>query len=116
MSEERCIFCRIARGEVPATLVHEDDEIVAFRDVDPKAPTHILIIPRRHVVSVAAMDDADRDLAGQLLLAARDIAQSEGLTASGFRVVTNTGPDAGQSVDHLHIHVLGGRAMRWPPG
>jgi histidine triad (HIT) family protein len=111
-----CIFCRIANGEIPARIVHEEDDLVAFHDTDPKAPTHILIIPRRHIVSVGALADEDEAVAGRLLLAARDIAKKENIAQSGFRVVTNTGDDAGQSVAHLHVHVLGGRGMKWPPG
>ncbi len=116
MTEAGCIFCRIGRGEIPADLVHDEDDLLAFRDIDPKAPTHILIIPRKHIVSVGAMDDGDETIAGRLMLAARDIAQREHLADSGFRIVANTGKDGGQSVDHLHLHLLGGRVMRWPPG
>jgi len=110
-----CIFCRIAAGDLPATIVHRDDDIVAFRDVAPQAPTHILIIPTRHVASAAELGDGDREMAGRLLTAAVHIAAQAGLHA-GYRLVINTGRQGGQSVDHLHIHVLGGRPMRWPPG
>jgi histidine triad (HIT) family protein len=109
-----CLFCRIARGEIPAKLVAETEDCVAFRDIDPKAPTHVLVIPRRHVASLADTDDAA--LVGKLSLLAARIAEDEGLTESGYRTVVNTGPDAGQTVFHLHLHLLGGRAMRWPPG
>lgn len=111
-----CLFCKIAAGEIPATLVYQDDDIVAFRDIRPVAPTHILLIPRRHVASVAAATEADQALLGVLLLAAARLARDEGLAEDGYRVVTNTGPNAGQSVPHLHFHLLGGRAMSWPPG
>jgi histidine triad (HIT) family protein len=110
-----CIFCRIASKDVPATIVYEDDEVVAFRDLAPKAPTHVLLIPRKHVDSLDHAVPADRDLLGRLLLAAKTVAAQDGL-GDGYRVVTNVGPAAGQSVLHLHFHVLGGRPMAWPPG
>lgn len=109
-----CLFCRIARGEIPATLVAESEDCVAFRDIDPKAPTHVLVIPRRHVASLTEADDAR--LVGALSLLAARIARDEGIADGGYRTVINTGPDAGQSVAHLHLHLLGGRAMHWPPG
>lgn len=113
---EGCLFCRIAAGEVPATVVQQDDEVLAFRDIDPKAPVHTLVIPRRHVASVNELTDTDHDLVGKLVATAKAIAKSEGIAESGYRLVMNTGPDAGQSVAHIHLHVLGGRPMRWPPG
>ena len=109
-----CLFCRIARGEIPATIVAQTDDCVAFRDIDPKAPTHVLVIPREHVASLADADDAA--LVGKLALLAAEIARSEGLTDRGFRTVINTGPDAGQTVHHIHLHLLGGRQLHWPPG
>jgi histidine triad (HIT) family protein len=115
LSNDGCLFCRIAAGEIPAKIVYEDDDVLAFRDIDPKAPVHVLVIPRKHVASASALD-GDADLAGRLLLAATHIAEEEGLGGSGYRIITNTGRDGGQSVDHLHLHVLGGRAMTWPPG
>ncbi len=114
MSDPSCLFCRIVRGEIPAKLVAETDDCVAFRDIDPKAPTHVLVIPRRHVASLAEADDAA--LVGQLSLLAARIAREEGIAESGYRTVVNTGPDAGQTVFHLHLHLLGGRPLRWPPG
>ncbi len=111
-----CIFCRIAAGDLPADTVLETDELLAFRDVAPQAPVHVLVIPRRHVRSVGTLAPEDEALAGRLLLAARSVAEDEGLLESGFRVVANTGGDGGQSVDHLHLHVLGGRSLSWPPG
>lgn len=108
-----CIFCRIARGEIPATIVAESDVALAFRDLDPKAPVHVLVIPREHVTSLAHSSDP-ATLGGMLVLAA-EVARTEGL-AGGYRLVVNTGPDAGQTVHHLHAHVLGGRHMAWPPG
>lgn len=112
-----CIFCRIARGEIPAGVVRRTDEAVAFHDVDPQAPTHVLVIPVRHVSAVRdARDEDGRRLLGTLFAFAADVASSVGLDAGGYRIVTNTGRDAGQSVDHLHLHLLGGRRMSWPPG
>lgn len=116
MSESDCIFCKIAAGEMSADMVREDDRVVAFRDVNPQAPTHILVIPRKHIPSVNRLDDADASLVGDLYLAARDIAAEEGVADDGYRLVMNTGEGAGQSVFHIHLHLLGGRALGWPPG
>jgi histidine triad (HIT) family protein len=110
-----CLFCRIVAGEIPATRVHEDDLVVAIRDIGPQAPTHVLVMPVAHIASAADLSDADGPLLGHLFAVAADIARSEGLDG-GWRLVTNVGPDAGQSVDHLHLHLLGGRRMAWPPG
>ena len=110
-----CVFCKIAAGEMPATIVQRTADLVAFRDIHPQAPTHILVIPTRHILSVAEMQDADVDLVGRMIAFARDVAQNEKL-GNGFRLVINSGPQAGQTVYHLHVHVLGGRAMHWPPG
>lgn len=110
-----CLFCRIAAGEIPADIVAEDEGWVAFRDIQPQAPVHVLVIPRVHVESAADLA-TDSDLAGELLRAASVVARTEGLEQDGFRIVTNVGERAGQSVMHLHFHVLGGRRMRWPPG
>ena len=109
-----CLFCRIVRGEIPATKIAETEDCIAFRDIDPKAPTHVLVIPRVHVASLADTDDAA--LVGKLSLLAAQIARDEGIAARGWRTVVNTGPDAGQTVFHLHVHLLGGRALSWPPG
>ncbi len=117
-----CIFCRIAAGEIPATFVHADARVIAFRDLDPQAPVHVLVVPRRHVASLAdlAADDGGEDaaLAAALLATARRVARAEGLDAPdrGFRLIANTGPEGGQSVGHLHFHLLGGRVLAWPPG
>lgn len=112
-----CLFCRIVRGEIPATVVARDEHTVAFRDIDPKAPTHVLVIPVEHVSAVRAAEGAEgRELVGRVFQAAAAVASREGLDARGYRLVTNTGPDAGQSVDHLHVHVIGGRKLGWPPG
>ena len=111
---ESCIFCRIARGEIPAQMVVNNKDVAAFKDLNPQAPVHILIIPKKHVGS---LDDAnDSDLLGRMLALAAAIARQEGIAKSGYRTVINTGKDGGQSVAHLHIHLLGGRAMTWPPG
>ncbi len=110
-----CLFCKIVNGEIPSDRVHEDDDVIAFRDIAPKAPTHILVIPRRHIHDAHALTDADVDILGKLFAAARRVADEAGLE-NGYRVVTNIGPESGQTVFHLHFHVLGGRPMSWPPG
>lgn len=109
-----CLFCRIVRGEIPAKIVAETDTAVAFRDIDPRAPVHVLVIPREHVVSLS--ETRDPALVGELALLAAQIAAREGIAESGYRTVINTNSDAGQTVPHLHLHLLGGRAMGWPPG
>ena len=110
------LFERIAAGEIPADIVRDDDDILAIRDINPQAPVHILIIPQRVIPRIGQARDADGALLGQLLLAARDIAKQEGLDETGYRLVINHGPDAGESVPHLHVHLIGGRPMDWPPG
>lgn len=110
-----CLFCRIVAGEIPATVVYENDRLVAFRDIGPQAPTHVLVIPREHHEDIAALVAADPGLSGELMAAAVAVAQQEGLDA-GYRLVLNTGSDGGQTVDHVHVHVLGGRHLAWPPG
>jgi histidine triad (HIT) family protein len=116
MESDDCLFCRIVRGDIPADVVAEGESWVAFRDIQPQAPVHVLIIPRRHVDSIGELKEGDASLAGELLIAAAEVARLEGVDESGYRVVTNVGERAGQSVFHLHVHVLGGRRMRWPPG
>lgn len=111
-----CTFCRIAAGEAPARTVYEDEEILAFEDIRPQAPLHILVIPRRHMASLNEATEDDARLVGRLLLKARDLARARGIASRGYRIVTNCGPEAGQSVFHLHVHLLGGRPMGWPPG
>lgn len=111
-----CVFCRIAAHELPATIVHEDAETLGFRDVDPRAPVHVLIIPKRHIGSVNELGEIGAELIGRLFVVARDIAIAEGVAEGGYRLVMNTGPDAGQTVAHAHLHLLGGRTLRWPPG
>lgn len=109
-----CVFCRIAAGEIPAEIVKKGDGIVAFTDMNPQAPTHLLIIPTTHVGSLN--DAKDAKVLGALLAFARDLAKEKGLATRGYRVVVNTNPDGGQTVFHLHLHLLGGRVMNWPPG
>jgi histidine triad (HIT) family protein len=110
-----CLFCRIAAGKAPARILYQDQDIVAFHDSHPVAPVHVLIIPRKHLASIAEAEETDAALLGKLMLTAADIAGRESLEG-GFRLVTNSGPQAGQSIYHLHFHLLGGRRMRWPPG
>lgn len=110
-----CIFCRIAAGEIAAKIVREDDGWLAFRDTDPKAPTHVLIIPREHIASLSALEARHGALMGEIVTGAAAIAADEGLHG-GYRLVANAGRDAGQSVDHIHFHLLGGRRLGWPPG
>jgi histidine triad (HIT) family protein len=112
-----CLFCKVVAGEIPARIVSRTDDAVAFHDIDPKAPVHVLVIPTRHVSAVRAASGVDGErLLGRLLAFSAEVAAQLGLDAKGYRIVTNTGPDAGQSVDHLHFHVLGGRRFSWPPG
>ncbi|HEX3232821.1 MAG TPA: histidine triad nucleotide-binding protein [Gemmatimonadales bacterium] len=112
-----CLFCKIVAGEIPAKVVKRTEEAMAFRDVDPKAPTHVLVIPTQHIPNVRDARGAGSDrLLGRLLGFSAEVASELGLDAKGYRIVTNTGPDAGQSVDHLHFHILGGRRLTWPPG
>ncbi|MEY2479714.1 MAG: histidine triad family protein [Verrucomicrobiota bacterium] len=109
------IFEKIIRREIPAEIVFEDDHVLAFNDVNPQAPVHVLIVPKRMIARLAEAKDSDEALLGKLLIAARKVAEKLGLT-SGYRVVINSGPDAGESVPHLHVHMLGKRALAWPPG
>ena len=111
-----CIFCRIVDGGIPAKIVHQDEQALAFEDLNAQAPVHILVIPKRHVASVQDFQEGDQALLGHLLLTCSKIARMRNLVASGYRIVTNTGADGGQTVAHLHFHVLGGRHMAWPPG
>lgn len=113
MSDD-CLFCRIVRGEIGTTIVAQNDHALAFRDIDPQAPVHVLVIPRRHVVSLAEASDITE--LGEVMRLAADVARQEGIEESGYRCVTNIGADGSQSVGHLHVHVLGGRKLGWPPG
>ena len=110
-----CLFCAIVAGDVPADIVRTDERTVAFRDINPQAPVHVLIVPREHIVSIADCKQNNCELMGHLLWAAAEIARDKGL-AKGYRAVLNTGADGGQTVDHLHVHLLGGRSLTWPPG
>jgi histidine triad (HIT) family protein len=116
MIESSCLFCKIVAGEIPADVVRESDRVLAFRDIDAKAPVHILLIPKDHVESVAQLDADAAETLVDIMQAATHLARAEGVEESGWRLVTNVGPDAGQSVFHLHFHLLGGRPMAWPPG
>lgn len=116
MTDASCLFCKIVAGQIPAALVHSDERLVAFRDINPQAPVHVLVVPREHIASLDDADERQGKLLGELLLAARRIARAEGLSGDGYRTVINTGADGGQTVPHIHVHVLGGRAMAWPPG
>lgn len=110
-----CLFCKIACGDIPADFVLETEKVVAFRDIDPKAPTHVLVIPRKHFDNAAELANSDKSLMAEVMQATVDVAALEAL-AEGYRIVTNTGTDGGQSVNHVHFHVLGGRSLNWPPG
>jgi histidine triad (HIT) family protein len=111
-----CLFCRIGTGEVPATLVHEDDLVIAIRDIAPRAPTHVLLIPRAHIASAADLTEADGPMLGRLFEVGATVARDEGIADQGYRLVSNVGRWAGQTVEHLHVHLLGGRPFTWPPG
>jgi histidine triad (HIT) family protein len=116
MSEQDCLFCKILNGDIPADIIYESDSAIAFRDVNPQAPTHVLVIPRKHVATINDLNEEDQEIVGSLYLAAKDIARAEGLSDEGYRAVMNCNEGAGQSVFHIHLHVLGGRALGWPPG
>mgnify|MGYP001815745545 FL=1 len=116
MTDPSCLFCKIVTGEIPSAKVHEDELVLAFDDINPVAPVHQLVIPKRHIASAADLAETDAALLGRLFAVAAKLAADADLPDSGYRVVTNVGVDGGQSVDHLHFHLLGGRAMTWPPG
>ncbi|ARB92470.1 histidine triad nucleotide-binding protein [Legionella longbeachae] len=111
-----CLFCKIAQGAIPASVVFEDDEIIAFRDLNPQAPKHVLIIPKQHISTLNDASDEHQALLGRMMLGAKKIAHAEGISDSGYRLVLNINPDGGQTVYHIHLHLLGGRHMTWPPG
>ena len=111
-----CLFCNIAAGKIPANIVFEDERVMAFEDINPQAPTHIIIIPKKHIASVTDLNDADQELVGYMHIVANKVAEKTSLTGTGFRLVTNCGKSAGQEVPHLHMHFLGGRKFGWPPG
>lgn len=114
--QQDCLFCKILAGDIPADIVYESDSAVAFRDINPKAPTHVLIIPRKHIATINDIGADDHAIVGSLYSAARDIAAAEGLSDEGYRAVMNCNEAAGQSVFHIHLHLLGGRTLSWPPG
>jgi histidine triad (HIT) family protein len=116
MADQNCLFCKIVEGGIPAEVIYQDDQSVAFRDINPQAPVHVLIVPRKHVASLSKMTRDDETTVGHLFHVAGEIARQEGVADSGFRTVINTGEGAGQSVFHVHVHLLGGRGLHWPPG
>jgi len=111
-----CLFCRIVSGEIPGTIVFRDEQATAFRDINPAAPTHILIVPNKHIASVSALDGKDEQLVGHLFSVAGHLCHQEGVAEGGYRLITNTGPDAGQTVFHIHVHLIGGQKMKHPMG
>jgi len=111
-----CLFCKIANNQIPAKMIYEDTDLIAFRDINPQAPTHILIVPRRHIATLNDLADTDTELAGKMLQQAKSLAKAEGIAESGYRTVFNCNADGGQSVYHIHLHLLGGRRLAWPPG
>jgi histidine triad (HIT) family protein len=112
----QCLFCQIINGELNASIVYQDDHIVAFNDINPQAPTHVLVVPRRHVATLNDLIEEDDQLVGELIRRAAAIAKSRGIASAGFRTVFNTNREAGQTVFHIHLHLIGGRPMHWPPG
>lgn len=116
MSQDECLFCKILDGDIPADIVYESDTSLAFRDINPQAPTHVLVIPRKHIATINDLEDGDAATIGSLFSAAREIAAEEGLSEQGYRTVINCNEAAGQTVFHVHLHLLGGRAFSWPPG
>lgn len=116
MAGDDCIFCKIVAGEIPAAKIFEDERAIVFRDINPQAPTHALVIPREHVASLDEASEDNEALLGHLLLVAARVARDEGLAESGYRTVVNTGAEAGQTVFHIHVHLIGGRRLTWPPG
>ncbi len=116
MSQDDCLFCGILDGVIPADVIYESDTAIAFRDINPQAPTHVLIIPRKHIATINDLEEGDEPLIGSLFLAAREIAAREGVSEVGYRTTINCNEGAGQSVFHIHLHLLGGRGFSWPPG
>jgi histidine triad (HIT) family protein len=116
LDEENCLFCKIVRNEIPATVVLDNDDVLVFRDLNPMAPTHVLVIPKRHIPGADHITPADGDVLAAMFVAAKQAAAADDVDESGYRTVFNVGADSGQSVPHLHLHVLGGRQMKWPPG
>ena len=116
MANDDCLFCKILAGEIPADIVYESDTAIAFRDINPQAPTHVLVIPRKHIATINDIEPGDHEIVGSLYTAAAQIAAEEGFADSGYRAVMNCNEGAGQTVFHIHLHVLGGRSLTWPPG
>jgi histidine triad (HIT) family protein len=116
MTDPDCIFCKIVGGQIPSAIVLRNDQVTAFRDLNPQMPTHVLVVPNQHIADTEALEPEHDAIVGAVIRAARDVAQQEGLSARGYRLVFNTGRDASNTVPHLHLHVLGGRSMAWPPG
>lgn len=116
VNADRCLFCRILSGEIPARKIHEDDDVIAFEDINPQAPTHLLVIPRRHIPMLNDLTASDSQAIGTVIVRASEIARTLGLHVDGYRLVVNNGEAAGQTVFHIHVHVLGGRSFSWPPG
>lgn len=111
-----CIFCKIASGDIPGDIVYQDDRVIAVNDIDPKAPVHILIMPKTHIPSLNEIDDSNKDIMAHILTVAANLAKTKGVAEKGYRIVNNCGVQGGQSVEHIHFHLLGGRSLTWPPG
>ena len=111
-----CVFCKIVDGEIPSKIIYEDEELIAFDDLDPQAPIHFLVIPKKHIQSLETLDESDSELIGKIFLAIRKIAREKGIADKGYRIVNNIGEYGGQTVPHMHFHVLGDRSLQWPPG
>ena len=111
-----CIFCKIASGDIPGDVVYQDDRVIAVNDIDPKAPVHILIMPKKHIPSLNEIDDSNKDIMAHILTVAANLAKAKGVAEKGYRIVNNCGVQGGQSVNHIHFHLLGGRSLTWPPG
>ena len=111
-----CVFCNIAQGQIPATVVFENEDVMAFRDLNPQAPAHVLVIPKQHIATINDVKEGDAELLGKMVLAAKTVAGTEGFHEAGYRLVFNVNSDGGQTVYHIHLHILGGRPMTWPPG
>lgn len=111
-----CVFCKIAQGEIDSDILYEDEDLIAFRDAEPQAPVHFLVVPKEHISSTNALKPEHKELIGKIFLTIRDLAKKEGIDEKGYRIVNNIGEEGGQSVKHIHFHVLGGRSMQWPPG
>lgn len=113
---DTCVFCKLAKGQLRADIVYEDNTVLAFKDIHPQAPVHVLVIPREHITALWEVDESHIQVLGRMILAANDVADRLGVQETGYRIVINTGTEAGQTVDHVHLHVLGGRKLTWPPG